>query len=358
MSRLWRQLTLAAALLFLAGLWVWPASGDNGTAVLQFNPPTLRTTVGDTVDVAVEIVNVSDLYGFDIAVGYDPAVVRVVDLDPDLDGVQMALGLFLDPGFVIFNQADNELGQLRLVMTQLNPSLPKSGRGNLMIVRFEALQTGETELRFLTAQMAQPNGATFNPTAVNGELILVSETIPLPSLTPIPSQLAGTPLPTMTAAPTSTPRPTQTATTAAPVMTATASSAPTAVAPTVSPTPTPPPTAAPEVEAPADNTASPPPTADATETADPTTADAIPSTGSPSTGALPTAAAVAGSDPTGEGITVVGSDGAPGSQPAASAVAADGGDGNWLAVVLPAVVLLLAIAALLFFLSRKARLER
>jgi hypothetical protein len=178
--------------------------GQNTDATLRLTPPTLEVAAGQTVDIAVTVDNVSGLYGFDITVSYDPAIAQVVDLDPNLDGIQLALGLFLDPGFVIFNQADNNLGQLRLAMTQLDSSTARNGSGNLIIIRFQALQTGNTPL-LLTGQLAQWNGDTIFPLLVNGQLSVTTTPQEQPIVfTPIPSQIAGTPLPPMISEPLAT----------------------------------------------------------------------------------------------------------------------------------------------------------
>jgi len=174
---------------------VWSQNED---VTLRFSPARPQLAVGETIETAVEVSSVSDLYGFDITISYDPNIVEVVDFDPDLDGIQVALGLFLDPGFVIFNQADNDLGQLRLVMTQLNPSESKSGTGNLMVVRFRARQTGETPLLLVAGQLAQRDGTSFFPELQSDQLTVVTTSASLPTAVSIPTRLAGTPLPTAT----------------------------------------------------------------------------------------------------------------------------------------------------------------
>lgn len=245
MSR-WRQYLAVAIILNL--LWVQvlpsPVWGQNTEATLRVLPPALEITAGQTVDIAVAVEDVTELYGFDIAVAYDPAIVEVMDLDPEEDGIQLALGVFLDPGFVIFNQADNSLGQLRLVMTQLSPSTPKSGDGNLVVIRFRGRQTGQTPLLLLTGELAQRDGTTFEPEWVDGELTVAAESPPQPIVfTPIPSQIAGTPLPTTTPELLATATPvveaTATATSAAatanPLATPTRESSPTAAVATATP---------------------------------------------------------------------------------------------------------------------------
>lgn len=210
MSRCLRH--LLALLLILFWLLSVPPTvwGQNTEAVLEFSPSTLQVAAGQTIDVAIEVKEVVGLYGFDVTVSFDPAIVEVVDFDPALEGDQVALGLFLDPGFVIFNQARNDLGQLRLVMTQLNPSEAKSGRGNLMVIRFRARQAGETPLLLVAGELAQRDGTSFVPQLIDGQLAVTSASAPQQSPTPIPAQLAGTPLPTtapdlLPAAPQATP---------------------------------------------------------------------------------------------------------------------------------------------------------
>lgn len=268
MNQFYRQLWVVVALVLFLVLAAPPLVWSQNTAVvLQFVPSTAQVSVGEIIDVAVEVRDVSALYGMDIAVGFDPAILEVVDLDPTVPGLQVALGLFLDPGFVIFNQADNSLGQLRLVMTQLNPSEPKSGSGNLLVIRFRARQAGQTPVVLLAAELAQRDGTTFFPALVNGEITAVTSAPPQPTHTPIPTQLAGTPLPEATPAllaASATPRVTQTAT---------------AVLPTATP---PPPTATPQP-------ASPTPTV-SNQPAPPTSAAATPAGGAPPTAASQTAA--------------------------------------------------------------------
>ena len=61
--------------------------------------------------------------------------------------MQAAPGTFLDSGFVVLNAADNVTGTVRFAMTQLNPSLPKSGTGTLIVIGLRGKQaSGSTPL--------------------------------------------------------------------------------------------------------------------------------------------------------------------------------------------------------------------
>jgi hypothetical protein len=129
------------------------------TVILRVVPEEAQVLVDDTLDIAVEVADVEDLYGIDILLEFDPQALEVVDMDPDLDGVQIQLGTFLEPGFVILNLVNNEIGRLRLAMTQLAPAEPKSGTGNLIVVRFRGKTADlSSAVTIVAATLAGPTG--------------------------------------------------------------------------------------------------------------------------------------------------------------------------------------------------------
>lgn len=175
-----------------------PVTAQTGTdVVVRIAPANLRVVVGETVDVAVEVVNVSDLYAIDVLLGFDPQAVEVVDLDPDLDGPQLALGTLLEPGFVLFNLAENELGRARLVMTQLNPATPKSGTGTIVVFRLRGKQVSPpTALEFIQVKFSSPSGQEVVVDDLQDGQVEVVQSLSGPTPTSIPSQAPGTPMPT------------------------------------------------------------------------------------------------------------------------------------------------------------------
>lgn len=222
-----RRSCLAVVVILCLGLWLPVSRAVSQTPVLvRVTPAQSQVVAGETVDVAVEVVEVQDLYAFDVALTFDPSVVEVVDADPNLPGVQVGLGLFLDAGFAIVNQADNVAGTAHLAMTQLNPSVPKSGTGALIVLRLLGKQAGTTSaIPIVLVQLARSDG-TLIPTASpeGGMVDVIASGGGMPPATPIPTQGAGTPMatpevtipplpPTLTPtphSPTDTPQPTVT----------------------------------------------------------------------------------------------------------------------------------------------------
>jgi len=96
----------------------------------------------NTVVVDIIAENVTDLYGAEFRLTYDPAVVAVQDFKPEQDGVQIEAGTLLpsNQGFVVANQVDEVEGTVIFAMTLLNPAPPVTGNGPLARVAFNILQ--------------------------------------------------------------------------------------------------------------------------------------------------------------------------------------------------------------------------
>ncbi|MCA9950328.1 MAG: hypothetical protein KDE48_11830 [Anaerolineales bacterium] len=247
-------------IIFLCLLVVPVSFAQESVTVVRIMPVNAEMGVGETIQIAVEIANVSELYGADVTVNFDPTVLEVVDADPELEDIQVGFGTFLDPGFVLRNSADNATGVIRFAMTQLNPSEAKNGTGVFAVITFLARQeNAETPINLSDAQLATRFGTEILTQVESGTLSIITDTPGGPTRTPIPIQLPGTPLPdttdnlvTNTPGPTATTSNTNDVTNTPPVPTATAvvTNTPTinnpqptansnAVNPTQPPTPTP-----------------------------------------------------------------------------------------------------------------------
>lgn len=222
-------------LLILFGFTQAGVAQNNPPVMVRILPEAAQVAVNETVDIAVEVRSVIELYGIDILVEFDPTAVEIIDMDPDLPGIQVMLGTFLDPGFVIVNLADNEMGRLRLAMTQLNPSQPKSGNGTLIVMRFKGITLKQdTDITILEAKLASPYGSLIEVDEMWAGVVSVVQSNPGPTNTPIDQQPPGTPMPTATNTPIPSITPTDTPT-SIPTSTPTHTQTP---LPTNTPTPT------------------------------------------------------------------------------------------------------------------------
>lgn len=218
------KLSLIMTTILLLALLVVPGFGQAGAEIGVFADREIP--IGGRVEVAVEVRGVIDLYAVDVELRFDPSILTVEDADTNKVGVQPGLGMMLDAGMTLYNEVDNETGLVRFVMSQINPSEPKSGDGILLVLYFEGKQAGTSQIEVQKAEFSTRFGEAIAVSGVDAEIV-VSANAPEVVATAIPVQDQAQIIVIETLAPTATFTPEATATTAATAMPAT--NVPTAV---------------------------------------------------------------------------------------------------------------------------------
>lgn len=170
------------ASLLMAMVLVGPAAAavPSQDAIVRPDPLVSAVSLGGQVVVNLYIQDVQGLYGADIRLGFDPAVLEVQDMDLAASGVQIApLSAFLKPDFVVRNSACNEVGPacpaagvVRYAVTQVNPSAPASGSGAIAAVTFKRLRSEVTTLRITAHDLSDRSGVTIPSVALDGSVEL------------------------------------------------------------------------------------------------------------------------------------------------------------------------------------------
>ncbi len=145
MSKFSFKITTFILLLTLTLLLTISTALAQGEANVTLQPVE---STGDTLTVDVMVNNVSNMYGAEFRLKYDPAVLAVQDLNADQNGVQIQGGTFLpvEKGFVVANKVDEVAGEIVFAMTLLNPAPPVDGGGPLARVSFKVLQNSPSTI--------------------------------------------------------------------------------------------------------------------------------------------------------------------------------------------------------------------
>jgi len=114
------------------------------------------------------IEHVSGLYGAQIHLRFDPAIVEVVDADSAQDGVQAEQGTFPTPDFVVQNAADNTTGSIDYAVTQLQPNRPGEGQGTVLRVTLLAKKAGVSPIQIEELLLADTAGTSIGAVSQNG----------------------------------------------------------------------------------------------------------------------------------------------------------------------------------------------
>lgn len=154
---------LPALLLVLFAL-APQAQAQNGTRV--YLEPVESANGLLTVEARAE--NVTDLYGLELHLKYDPALLEIQDSQADQAGVQVEPGTLLpvNQGFVVANQANQGQGTVLYALTLLNPAPAVSGSGPIARLTFKVLQDVPTTITVERATLVSSSLQTLPVTTV------------------------------------------------------------------------------------------------------------------------------------------------------------------------------------------------
>lgn len=203
----WMRLIAAVVLLTLLVAPVAVPSGlaQGGSAIRLIASPG-QIDPGQTTTVTLKLENVSHLYGVEVILTFDPAVLEVQDAEAGQSGVQVTLGSFLSPDYVVYNAANNATGVIDIAFTQTAPRQPVSGSGVLATIAFKGKLSGTSVLGFQQVMLSNTDGESI-PVSPYGASVTVGPGGPTD--TPTPTVTPGATQPTDTPTPTATPGPTQ-----------------------------------------------------------------------------------------------------------------------------------------------------
>lgn len=189
-------LQVTAALVGISLLALWLGAGATaerqGQTVVRSEPSPAQVERGGTAAVDIRIENVTGLYGAEVTLNFDPALLEVQDADPVQAGVQIQPGSFPHPDFVVVNNADNEAGSISYAVSQMPPHGPVGGNGVLATITFKGLELGTSPLSFVKVKLVNRDGIKLPAQGQDGEVV-VMESVPTPVPTPIGARACLTP---------------------------------------------------------------------------------------------------------------------------------------------------------------------
>jgi adhesin HecA-like repeat protein len=172
-----KHLRLAAALSFTAFTGI--GSMANAQAVLSIDPTTQTTSTGTVVTVDVDISNVTDLYGYQFDLTFNPSV---------LQAVSSSEGPFLASGgstFFIPGTNDNVGGTVAATADTLLTSVGGvSGSGVLAVFTFDAIGNGTSTLGIQNELLLDSNINIISDTTKSGSVTATSGAVAAPEIDP------------------------------------------------------------------------------------------------------------------------------------------------------------------------------
>ncbi len=150
------------------------ASGAGGPSrsTLYFDPYTQTVGSGSVFTIALKARRMVDLYGGQVAVTFDPAVLQVVDQDPGRPGAQVKPGDFPKPDTVLRNAANSSAGRLEYYFTLTGEKPGVSGQGTVAHLVLRGIGPGPSLLAITDTVLSDPQSLAI-PIKTENALITV-----------------------------------------------------------------------------------------------------------------------------------------------------------------------------------------
>jgi hypothetical protein len=132
-----------------------------------------------TLQVQIIINDVVNLYGADVRLSFDPAMLEVIDDLPDPGINIQPTDSFLTNLWVVKNEVDNAAGTIWYAVTQLNPATPKSGSGALANIHLRGKMTGTSSLSFTYIKLVDMQAIEIPATSTDGCVQIQLHYLPL-----------------------------------------------------------------------------------------------------------------------------------------------------------------------------------
>lgn len=140
------------------------ASANPSKLVLDFESNEYK--IGDEITVDLVVKDITPVYGVELEMSYNPDKLEVIDMAPEIEGVQASPGDFFDPKQKIFplqNDADNANGIVKYAVSLLNPAPSSSGDGVIARIAFRAKSPGRSEFSIEKCKFGTREGEVVLP---------------------------------------------------------------------------------------------------------------------------------------------------------------------------------------------------
>ena len=160
-------------------------------ATVKVFPAEASVPVGQTIEVTIQVENITNLFGSELSITYDANLLEVVDADPNKPGTQITAGGFLSPDLEAVNEVTD--GVITYALQQISPHSPIGGNGVLARITFRAKASGTSNITLDDVFLSDQSGNGIITVLHSGVLVVTLASGESPTVTP------ATPTPTPTA---------------------------------------------------------------------------------------------------------------------------------------------------------------
>jgi hypothetical protein len=121
------------------------------SATVRVMPSQVSTLLGESFTVTISLSDVQNLYGLEVILNWNPAVLRATTVDIRLGVESFSDGVlhessYSPPIFIAESNLTQTKGEYRLVATSMSPAPSFNGSGNIVRIAFDPINIGNSEL--------------------------------------------------------------------------------------------------------------------------------------------------------------------------------------------------------------------
>jgi len=146
------------------------------TTTISVSPQNNQVTVGQKLTVNIEISNVQNLYGVDIALTWSTSMLKL-DSNQSFVPVSNGVGILNGPVLVVQDTADQTTGEYNLIVTSENPAGAWSGSATIATLTFTVTSTGQSSLTLKSSTSSTPQLASYAAPGSGGTSEPISATV-------------------------------------------------------------------------------------------------------------------------------------------------------------------------------------
>jgi uncharacterized repeat protein (TIGR01451 family) len=155
---------VAALLILFLGSSELATVGWATSTIVSIDPASQDVVLGGTATTDVRVQNVTNLYGFEFQITFDPAVVEAVQVQP---------GTFLSPDWILSSTIDNANGIIEYALSQRDPSPPQSDSGLggvLATITWRGKDMGTSPIQFTYVLLSTKEGQEIPASTQDGQI--------------------------------------------------------------------------------------------------------------------------------------------------------------------------------------------
>lgn len=126
------------------------------TTTVSVSPQSSAPSVGQTLTISIQISNVQNLYGLDVALNWNPSMLSLLTNQSFVGLETYSNGVLYSPTFFVEDSATQQTGEYHLVVTSENPASSFNGSGTIATLTFKVTSAGQSSLTVLSTLADRP----------------------------------------------------------------------------------------------------------------------------------------------------------------------------------------------------------